>query len=74
MCRNAVTASARRSARVKPPSLTASSTPSYRSGSTTTATLSWFLADALTIAGPPTSICSTHSSGVAPDATVAVNG
>jgi len=32
------------------------------------------IADARTIAGPPTSICSTHSSGVAPEATVAVNG
>jgi len=38
------------------------------------ATLSWFLALARTIAGPPMSICSTHSAGAAPEATVAVNG
>jgi len=54
--------------------LTCSSTHAYRDGSTTTATLSWFFADARTIAGPPMSICSTHSSGDAPDATVCVNG
>ena len=39
-----------------------------------TATERWFLAAARTMAGPPMSICSTHSSGVAPDATVASNG
>ena len=40
----------------------------------TTATEPWFLAAALTMAGPPMSICSTHCSGEAPDATVASNG
>ena len=43
-------------------------------GSTTTATLGWFFAAARTIDGPPMSICSTHSSGAAPEATVWVNG
>ena len=38
------------------------------------ATDGWFLAAARTIDGPPMSICSTHSSGEAPDATVWVNG
>ena len=40
----------------------------------TTATEPWFLAAARTIEGPPMSICSTHCSGEAPDATVASNG
>jgi hypothetical protein len=40
----------------------------------TTATEGWFFAAARTIEGPPMSICSTHSSGLAPDATVSVNG
>ena len=40
----------------------------------TTATLAWFFAAALTIAGPPMSICSTHSCSLAPLATVCVNG
>ncbi len=35
-----------------------------------TATLGWFFAAARTIDGPPMSICSMHSSGAAPDATV----
>jgi hypothetical protein len=43
-------------------------------GSVTTATDSWFFAAARIIAGPPMSICSTQSSGDAPDATVWVNG
>ena len=43
-------------------------------GEVTTATLGWFFAAARTIDGPPMSICSTHSSGVAPEATVSVNG
>ena len=47
---------------------------SDRPGSTTTATDGWFFAAARTIAGPPMSICSTHSSGEAPEATVSVNG
>ena len=38
------------------------------------ATLAWFLAAARTIDGPPMSICSMHSSGVAPEATVSRNG
>ena len=38
------------------------------------ATDGWFLAAARTIDGPPMSICSTHSSGAAPEATVWVNG
>ncbi len=38
------------------------------------ATLGWFLAAARTIEGPPMSICSTHSSGEAPDATVCGEG
>ena len=36
--------------------------------------LAWFFAAARTIAGPPMSICSMHSSGPAPEATVSVNG
>ena len=40
------------------------------SGEVTIATDGWFLAAARTIDGPPMSICSTHSSGVAPEATV----
>ena len=39
-----------------------------------TATEPWFLAAARTIAGPPISICSTHSCGEAPEATVSSNG
>ena len=38
------------------------------------ATLAWFFAAARNMAGPPMSICSTHSSGDAPATTVAVNG
>ena len=63
MCRNAAAARRRRSARVKPPAATAARTSPYRAGSTTTATDGWFFAAARTIAGPPMSICSTHSSG-----------
>ena len=33
-----------------------------------------FTAEARTMAGPPMSICSTHSSGEAPEATVALKG
>jgi hypothetical protein len=43
-------------------------------GDVTTATLAWFFAAARTIEGPPTSICSMHSSGDAPDITVSVKG
>ena len=39
-----------------------------------TATRAWFFAAARTMAGPPMSICSTHSSAAAPPATVASNG
>ena len=38
------------------------------------ATEGWFFAAARTIDGPPMSICSTHSSGEAPEATVCENG
>ena len=44
------------------------------SGEVTIATDGWFLAAARTIDGPPMSICSTHSSGEAPEATVSRNG
>ena len=74
MCTNASAASACRSARVNPPAPTAASTSSYRPGEVTIATDGWFLAAARTIEGPPMSICSTHSSGLAPDITVWVNG
>ena len=40
----------------------------------TIATDGWFFAAARTIEGPPMSICSMHSSGVAPLITVSVNG
>ena len=40
------------------------------SGEVTTATDGWFFAAARTIDGPPMSICSTHSSCDAPEATV----
>jgi hypothetical protein len=40
----------------------------------TIATEGWFLAAALTIDGPPMSICSTHSSGPAPERTVWLKG
>ncbi len=74
MCANASAASWRRWSSVKPPSATAASTSAYLDGSMTTATEPWFLAAARTIDGPPMSICSTHCSGEAPDATVASNG
>ena len=63
-----------RCSRVKPPSSTATSTSAYRPGEVTIATDGWFFAAARTIDGPPMSICSTHSSGAAPEATVSVNG
>ena len=59
---------------MKPPSASAARSWSYWLGSVITATEAWFLAELRTIAGPPMSICSTHSSGLAPEATVAVNG
>jgi hypothetical protein len=59
---------------VKPPASRAASNDGYCAGEVTTATDAWFLAELRTIAGPPMSICSTHSSGVAPEATVAVKG
>ncbi len=74
VCRKANDASFFRSSSVNPPARTAASTPSYPSGSTTTATLGWFFAAARTIDGPPMSICSTHSSMLAPESTVSVNG
>src|SRR5687768_2020884 len=74
VCRNASEAKARRCSKVVPPSATAASTSPYDEGSTTTATDGWFLAAARTIVGPPMSICSTHSSGAAPLATVWVKG
>ena len=74
VCTNASAARRCRSARVKPPSATARSTSAYRSGEVTIATEGWFLAAARTIDGPPMSICSTHASGPAPEATVCVNG
>jgi hypothetical protein len=52
----------------------AASASGYLAGSVITATLAWFFAAARTIAGPPMSICSTHSSGAAPDWTVDSNG
>ena len=70
MCTNASAASALRSSRVKPPAATAASTSAYRSGEVTIATDGWFFAAARTIEGPPMSICSTHSSGEAPETTV----
>ncbi len=70
VCRKASAASRLRAARSKPPSFTAARTSAYRSGLVTTATEGWFLAAARTIDGPPMSICSTHSSGEAPEATV----
>ena len=74
MCANASAARSLRWSRVKPPAASAASTSAYLAGSVTTATEPWFLAAARTIAGPPMSICSTHSAGEAPDATVAANG
>ncbi|SLI23862.1 Uncharacterised protein [Mycobacteroides abscessus subsp. abscessus] len=64
MCWKALAANAVRCASVNPPARTAAST----------ATDGWFFAAARTIDGPPISICSTHSSGLAPLATVWVNG
>ena len=74
MCANASAARWRRWSRVKPPSASAASTSAYLDGLMMTATEPWFLAAARTIEGPPMSICSTHCSGEAPDATVAWNG
>ena len=74
MSAKARAASARRSARVKPPASSAASTTGYASGEVTTATLAWFLAAARTMAGPPMSIFSMHSSMDAPEATVSENG
>lgn len=74
MCWKASAARRLRAARSKPPPSTAKSTSAYRAGLVTTATEGWFLAAARTMEGPPMSICSTHSSGVAPEATVSRNG
>ena len=74
VCTNASAASRARCASVKPLPATASITSGYAAGEVTTATLGWFFAAPRTIDGPPMSICSTHSSGVAPEATVAANG
>jgi len=72
--RNAVAASCCLAARSKPPPRTASRTAGYSEGSVITATEPWFLALARTIAGPPMSICSIASGGVAPSRTVSANG
>ena len=74
VCTNASAASRLRWASVVPPSRTAASSPSYCPGEVTIATDGWFFAAARTIDGPPMSICSTHSSGAAPLATVWVKG
>ena len=71
---NARAASRRRCASVNPPARTASSASPYCAGSVITATFAWFFAAARVMAGPPMSICSTHSAGGAPEATVASNG
>ena len=47
---------------------------SYDAGAVTMATDGWFLAAARTIEGPPMSICSMTSSGLAPEATVSRKG
>lgn len=74
VCWKASAASRLRAVRSKPPPWAAARTSAYRAGLVTTATEGWFLAAARTIDGPPMSICSTHSSGVAPEATVSRNG
>ena len=74
MSANARAASARRCSSVNPPEASAWPTCGYAEGEVTTATLAWFLAAARAIAGPPMSICSTHSSTPAPEATVCANG
>src|SRR5690606_6752747 len=71
---NAQAASDRRCASVNPPAVSAAITSGYASGEVTTATLGKFFAAARAMAGPPMSICSTHSSTDAPDATVSLNG
>ena len=74
MCRKAREARRAALGEGEPAGATAASTSGYAAGSTTTATDGWFFAAARTIVGPPMSICSTHSSGAAPDATVSENG
>ena len=74
VCANASAASRCRCSSVNPPAAAAASTSPYAAGEVTMATDGWFLAAARTIDGPPMSICSTHSSGVAPEATVWRNG
>ena len=74
VCAKACAAKRRRCSSVVPPAARSMSSAAYAAGSTTTATDGWFFAADRTIAGPPMSICSMHSSGPAPDATVAVNG
>ena len=74
MWANASAARRWRWASVNPPDVTAATTSAYRSGETTTATLAWFLAAPRTIDGPPMSICSMHSAGLAPEPTVSRNG
>ena len=66
-------ASRLRSVSVKPPSAERAQHVAVEGGSTTTAQVLWFLAAPRIIAGPPMSICSTHSSD-APEATVCSNG
>ena len=74
MCAYAWAASRRRCSRVNPPAATASAAAGYIAGSVITATCWWFLAAARTMAGPPMSICSTHSAAGAPELTAASNG
>ena len=74
VCANAAAARACRWAMVNPPASRAATASAYWLGAVSTATLGWFFAAARTIDGPPMSICSTHSSGPAPEATVSVKG
>ena len=74
MSAKARAASSLRCVSEKPPSVRACRISGYAVTAVTTATEGWFLAAARTIAGPPMSICSTHSSTLAPEATVSVNG
>ena len=69
-----VVAGCLRSARLNPPADRAALSMGYCSAEVITATEAWFLAAARTMVGPPMSICSTHSSSEAPEATVAANG
>lgn len=74
MWTNAWAARSLRCSKVNPPPCTAANTDGYAAGSTTTATLGWFLAAARTIEGPPMSMFSTTWSWFAPEATVSRKG